>query len=93
MAYLTNAQTNNISASKIAADGTLNLPEGGIAATTGMGPTDEDATDRQEYLYVINSRERSFSIFSVGTDGELTRKPDYAGLPMTPIGVVARRAC
>jgi 6-phosphogluconolactonase (cycloisomerase 2 family) len=90
IAYMTNAQTNNISAYKIARNGSLTLLSGGVAATTGMGPTDEDVTDEQDFLYVLNSRERSFSVFAVGADGALSKKPDYAGLPMTPVGVVAR---
>lgn len=89
-AYITNAQTNNISAYKVAADGVLTLLSAGIAATAGMGPTDEDATDGNDMLYVLNGRDRSFSIFSIGVDGTLTKQPDFTNLPMTPVGMVAR---
>ena len=66
------------------------LSAGGISATTGMGPTDLDATDENDFLYVRNSQERSISVFAINRDGTLTKKPDLIGLPASAAGLVAR---
>ena len=89
-AYVTNAQTNNITAYRVAADGMLTLLSNGVSATTGMGPTDLDATDGNDLLYVLSGRDHAFSIYGVNADGTLTRKPDFTGLPDTAVGLVAR---
>lgn len=88
-AYVTNAGSNNISSYNIGTDGTLSLLNG-TAGTTGMAPTDEDATDGNEYLYVLNSKDHSFSIFGINSDKSLTKKTDFTGLPMNAVGLVAR---
>lgn len=89
-AYITNAATNNVSAYTVGADGTLSLVGSGVAAMTGMGPTEEDATEANDFLYVINSRDHSFSIFAINADGTLVKKPDFPGIPMFANGLVAR---
>lgn len=90
VAYVTNAGTNNITSYRVGTDGALTLLANGNSATTGMGPTDVDATDGGEFLYTLNSKDHSFSIYSIGTDGSLTKKPDFTGLPMNAVGLVAR---
>ena len=57
--------SNNISAYTIGADGALTLVGNGVAGMTGMGPTDEDVTDANEFLYVLNSRDHSISAFAI----------------------------
>jgi 6-phosphogluconolactonase (cycloisomerase 2 family) len=90
VAYVTNAMSNNVSAYRIATDGTLTLLASGVAGTTGNGPTDEDATDDNGFLYVLNSKDHSLSTFQINADGTLVKKSDFAGLPTTAVGLVAR---
>ncbi len=89
-AYVTNAQSNNISAYSIATNGALGLLSNGVSGLTGMGATDEDATDDGDFLYVLNARDDSFSYFAINSDGSLTKKGDFPGVPSTAIGIVAR---
>lgn len=90
VAYVTNAQSNNITAYNVAADGTLTLVGNGASATTGMGPADEDVTDNNEFLYVLNTRDHSISTFAINADKTLTKKQDLAGVPNSANGLVAR---
>lgn len=89
-AYVANAGTNNITGYKIATDGSLSLLGNGVSASTGMGPTDEDATDDNAFLYVLNARDHSLGAYAINADGSLTRKQDYTGIPTTANGLVAR---
>jgi 6-phosphogluconolactonase (cycloisomerase 2 family) len=89
-AYVTNAFSNNISAYKVAADGTLTLLASGNSAMTGMYPTDEAVSEDNAFLYVLNSRDHSLSIYSINQDGSLNRFSDYLGLPMLAEGLAAR---
>lgn len=90
IAYITNALTNNVTAYSVSPSGALTLLASGISGSTGMGPADEDATDGNDFLYVLNTRDHSFSIFGINGDGTLTRKPNFIGLPAAAVGVVAR---
>jgi 6-phosphogluconolactonase len=86
-AYVTNAKTNNLSAYKIASDGSLAYQ---WSANTGTGPIDEALTPSNDYLYVLNSGDHSLSVFGVNdSTGALAPKPAYTGLPSTAAGVVA----
>ncbi|MFO0573115.1 MAG: hypothetical protein U1A78_03885 [Polyangia bacterium] len=89
-AYVTNAQSNNITAYTIGTDGALTLVGNGASAQTGMGPTDEDVTDNNEFLYVLNSRDHSISAFAINADKTLTKKQDFPGIPQSANGLVAR---
>jgi len=90
-AYVANATTNDITGYKVAADGTLTLLNAnGVTGQAGKAPVDEDVTDANDFLYVVNNGDDSFSIFQINADGSLTKKPDFVGLPATATGIVAR---
>jgi 6-phosphogluconolactonase (cycloisomerase 2 family) len=90
-AYMANAQTNDVTGFQVAADGTLTmLDPDGVTGQAGMGPVDEDVTDDNDFLYVINNGSDSFSIFQINVDGSLTKQPDFMGLPATATGIIAR---
>jgi 6-phosphogluconolactonase (cycloisomerase 2 family) len=90
-AYMANAQTNDVTGFNVAADGSLTMLDAtGVTGQAGMAPVDEDVTDGNDFLYVINNGSDSFSIFQINADGSLTKKPDFAGLPATATGIVAR---
>lgn len=90
-AYVANAMTNDITGYKVAADGKLSLlSANGVTAQAGKAPVDEDTTDDNDFLYVVNNGDHSFSIFQINADGSLTKQPDFVGLPSTASGVVAR---
>jgi 6-phosphogluconolactonase len=89
-AYVTNAGSNNVSALKVATDGNLTLVGTGNNGMTGMGPTDLAVTDDNQYLYTLNARDHSFTVFSIAADGMLTKKNDVQGAPMNAVGLVAR---
>src|SRR5262249_21200469 len=90
-AFVANARTNNVTTYTISADGSLVLSTpSGASGETGMGPIDLAVSDDDKFLYVVNGRDHSMSIFAIGDDGALTKKPDFAGLPSNAVGVVAR---
>jgi hypothetical protein len=61
-----------------------------VAASAGMGPTDVDASDGNEYLYVLNGRDDSISAYKTNADGSLTKQADLTGVPVNASGLVAR---
>ena len=89
-AFVSNAQSNNITAYSVTTDGSLSLLANGVSGTTGMGPTDEAVTEGNDFLYVLNSGSHSLSIFGLNSAGTLTKKQDYTGLPANAVGLVAR---
>lgn len=89
-AYVSNAASNNVSAFKVATDGTLTLVGNGANGMTGMVPTDLAITEDNQYLYTLNGRDHTFSIFSIAADGSLTKKADAPGAPMAAVGLAAR---
>lgn len=90
-AYMANAMTGDITGFNIADDGTLAMMNpNGITGVAGKAPVDEDVTDDDAFLYVVNNGDHSFSIFGINADGSLTKKPDFLGLPSTVSGIVAR---
>lgn len=90
-AYVANAQTDDITGLAIAADGSLTLLDAdGVTGQAGDAPVDLDVTDGNDFLYVVNNGDHSFSIFQINADGSLTKKPDFIGLPTTALGIVAR---
>lgn len=90
-AYVANAASNDITALNVAADGALSLlAAGGIAATAGKAPVDEDVTDDNTFLYVVSNGDHAFNVFSINADGSLSKKPDFVGIPSTASGIVAR---
>ena len=90
-AYVVNAASNTITAYTIAGDGSLSLVSpGGSDATTGKGPADVGITGDGAFLYTRNGGAHSLSIFKVATTGALTAQPDFVGIPVTAVGLVAR---
>jgi 6-phosphogluconolactonase len=90
-AFVTNTRSNTVSAYTIAADGTMTLlAANGISAETGDGPIDADVTDGNDLLYTLNGRDHSISIFTIGKEGALTKRPSFAGVPEFASGLVAR---
>jgi len=90
-AYVTNAHSNSISAYAVSTTGALTLANTtGIAATTGMAPTDIAITPDNAFLYTRNAASQSVSIFAIASDGSLTKQPDFVGTPATAVGLVAR---
>jgi 6-phosphogluconolactonase len=89
-AWVTNTKTNNVTGYSIAADGMLTLLANGNSGMTGMNPIDVDATDDDSLLYTLNAKGHSISVFAIGADGALSKKPDFAGVPEFAVGLVAR---
>ncbi|HVY47754.1 MAG TPA: beta-propeller fold lactonase family protein, partial [Minicystis sp.] len=90
-AFVANAQTNDITGLAVAADGGLSLLDpSGVAGQAGMAPVDEDVTDDGAFLYVVDNGSHALSVFAIGADGSLTKKPDFVGIPSTASGIVAR---
>ena len=90
-AFVSNTQSNNITAYSIGPDGMLSLLANGQSGMAGMGPTDLAITEANDYLYVLNGGSDSLSIFAVSAAGTLTKKPqDFPGLPANAVGLVAR---
>lgn len=89
-AYVTNAQTSNISGFEISRLGALSLlnPDG-IAATTSGGPTDAAFSRNDAYLYVRIGSQNAIDAFAVGNDGSLSPLPGIAGLPAGAAGLAA----
>ncbi|HEY1815473.1 MAG TPA: beta-propeller fold lactonase family protein [Kofleriaceae bacterium] len=89
-AVVANAHSNDLSMYAIAADGALTLSGSGSSATTGAAPLDMAATAGGDFLYVIDAGAASLSSYAIAADGSLTKQPDFAGLPATAVGLVAR---
>jgi len=90
-AYMANAMTGDITGFNIADDGALTMMNpNGITGVAGKAPVDEDVTDDDAFLYVVNNGDHSFSIFGINPDGSLSKKPDFVGLPSVVSGIVAR---
>lgn len=89
-AWVTNTKTNNVTGYAIADDGALTLLGSGESGKTGMGPIDVDASDDDALLYTLNAKDHSISVFAIGKDGTLEKKPDFLGVPEFAVGLVAR---
>jgi 6-phosphogluconolactonase len=90
-AYVTNTKSNTITAYAVAADGTLSLVHAtGVDATTGMAPSDIAITPGKDFLYTRNGGSHSLSVFAIGSDGALTKKADFVGIPLGAVGLAAR---
>ena len=90
-AYMTNAGTNNVTAYKVAADGTLTLQQNGVSGMTGVHPTDLAVTEDNAFLYTLNTTDHTLTTFAINaTDGTLTKKADVQSVPMNAVGLVAR---
>lgn len=89
-AYVTNAQTSNISGFEISKLGALSLlnPDG-ITATTSGGPTDAAFNRNDAYLYVRIGSRNAIDVFAVANDGSLSPLPGIAGLPAGAAGLAA----
>jgi len=66
------------------------LDPDGISGRAAMGPVDDDVTDGNVFLYVINNSSHAISGFAIEDDGSLTKLPDLGGLPSVVSGIVAR---
>jgi 6-phosphogluconolactonase (cycloisomerase 2 family) len=42
-----------------------------------------------QFLYVLDSNDHAISTYEIGTDGSLTRHPDFLGLPAAAEGITA----
>lgn len=90
-AYVTNTGSNTITTYTVAADGSLVLEQpNGVSAQTGDGPADDAPSPKGDFLYTRNGRDHSLSIFAVAASGALTKKGDFAGLPLAAAGLVVR---
>ncbi len=88
VAYITNTRSNNLSAYRMASDGSLTYL---WSAAAGMNPIDEAVSADEGFLYVLNAMDHSFSIYAVDTStGVLMQKPAFTGVPDAAVGVVAR---
>ncbi len=90
-AYVTNTRSNTVTAYSVGNDGAISLLKGsGVAGQTGMTPIDLDASDDDKLLYTLNRGDHTLSIFDIAADGSLVKKSDFAGLPESATGLVAR---
>ena len=90
-AYVANTGSATVTAYTIAADGTLALVSAnGVSGSTGAAPADEAFTTAGDFFYTRNGGDHSLSIFAVAADGSLTKKSDFAGIPQSSVGLVAR---
>lgn len=84
-AYVTNTASDNVSGYDIGEDGSLTYT---WSAPTGDGPLDAVVAD--DYLYVLNGGDDSFSVYAVNTEnGSLMALPTVTGLPASAVGVAA----
>lgn len=84
-AFVTNTASDNVSGYDIGEDGSLTYT---WSAPTGDGPLDAVVAD--DYLYILNGGDDSFSIYAVNTNnGTLATLPTVTGLPATAVGVAA----
>jgi 6-phosphogluconolactonase len=90
-AYALNAHNATISAYTIApATGAITLLGNGVAATTGMGPTDVAASPDGAFLYTRNGAGQSISSWPIATEGALGTVTTFAGSPAASSGLVVR---
>jgi 6-phosphogluconolactonase len=89
-AYVTNAQTSNISGFAISKLGALSLlnPDG-ITAITSGGPTDAAFNRNDAYLYVRIGSRNAIDAFALANDGSLTPIPGIDGVPAGAAGLAA----
>lgn len=87
-AYVANTGSATLTAYTVAAEGALTLVNS--SATTGMKPADIAITPDSAFLYTRNGGDQSLSVFSIASDGSLTKKPDFTGIPVAAVGLVAR---
>jgi 6-phosphogluconolactonase (cycloisomerase 2 family) len=89
-AYVTNAQTSNISGFAISKLGALSLlsPDG-ITTTTSGGPTDAAFSRNDAYLYVRIGSRNAIDVFALANDGSLSPLPGIDGLPAGAAGLAA----
>ena len=89
-AYVTNAQTSNISGFAVSKLGALSLLQpDGISATTSGGPTDAAFSRNDAYLYVRIGSRNAIDAFALGNDGSLSSLPAIVGLPAGAAGLAA----
>jgi 6-phosphogluconolactonase (cycloisomerase 2 family) len=90
-AYALNAHNSTISAYTITpATGAIALVGNGVAATSGMGPTDIAASPDGAFLYTRNGAGQSISSWPIASDGSLGTTTTFAGTPAASSGLVVR---
>jgi 6-phosphogluconolactonase (cycloisomerase 2 family) len=90
-AYVANTGSGTVTAYSVAADGTLALVSAnGVSGATGAAPADEAFTPASDFFYARNGGDHTLSIVAVAADGRLTKKSDFAGIPRSAVGLVAR---
>jgi 6-phosphogluconolactonase len=88
--YTTNAGSDNLSAYSTK-DGALSLLQSdGIGAAAGDGPIDLDFDGRSRWLYVLNGRDDTVSMYTRGRNGSLKTVGTFSGLPSATVGLAAR---
>ena len=90
-AYVSNTASHSVTSYRVSPKGKLNRLDA-IAGYTGAGsaPADMALSHGDQYLYVLNGANDSFSVFAVEADGDLTFHQNLTGLPMNAVGVAAR---
>jgi 6-phosphogluconolactonase (cycloisomerase 2 family) len=88
--FVANAKSNDLASYAVDTYGALTLVGTGNAAATGNGPVDLATTAKGDFLYALNGKDASLSIYAVASDGSLTKKTDFGGLPQHAVGLVAR---
>jgi 6-phosphogluconolactonase len=91
-AYGTNTQESfSITGVRVSPSGELSLlDDDGITGKTGQGCEDEAITNDAQFLYTLNILDRTISVFHLESNGQLTKLPDYKGIPGAAAGLVAR---
>jgi 6-phosphogluconolactonase len=90
-AYALNAHNATISAYTITPNsGAIALVGNGVAATTGMGPTDIAASPDGVFLYTRNGAGESISSWPIASNGTLGAATTFAGTPAASVGLVVR---
>lgn len=88
--YTTNAGSDNLSAYSTKHGMLSLLQPDGVGAVAGDGPIDLDFDARSRWLYVLNGRDDSVSVYTRSYDGALTLMSTLTGVPAATVGLVAR---
>lgn len=88
--YTTNAGSDNLSAYATKNGGLSLLQPDGVGAVAGDGPIDLDFDARSRWLYVLNGRDDTVSVYTRSPSGSLATMSTLSGLPMNTVGLAAR---
>jgi 6-phosphogluconolactonase (cycloisomerase 2 family) len=88
--YTTNAGSDNLSAYSTKNGALSLLQPDGIGAVAGDGPIDLDFDAQSRWLYVLNGRDDTVSVYTRSHKGTLKAMSTFSGLPATTVGLAAR---